>query len=141
MLLHSVHYNDLAVAHCCNCKDFILCVCVCVCGRVVVYANGTLQISQVKQRSTGVYKCVAQYGENKQVHVEAALRIAGERRHTRTQRNHNTHTHTYTDTHMHTHTHTTHTTHAHTHTHTHTYRYTETETHTHAQITESLTKT
>uniref|UniRef100_A0A8C1L9A4 Protein tyrosine kinase 7 (inactive) n=1 Tax=Cyprinus carpio TaxID=7962 RepID=A0A8C1L9A4_CYPCA len=49
-------------------------------SRVVVYANGTLHISQVKQRSTGVYKCVAQYGE-KQVHVEAALRIAdmGER--------------------------------------------------------------
>uniref|UniRef100_A0A8C1L5E0 Protein tyrosine kinase 7 (inactive) n=1 Tax=Cyprinus carpio TaxID=7962 RepID=A0A8C1L5E0_CYPCA len=44
-------------------------------SRVVVYANGTLHISQVKQRSTGVYKCVAQYGE-KQVHVEAALRIA-----------------------------------------------------------------
>ncbi|XP_026133517.1 inactive tyrosine-protein kinase 7 [Carassius auratus] len=43
---------------------------------VVVYANGTLHITQVKQRSTGVYKCVAQYGENKQVHVEAALRIA-----------------------------------------------------------------
>uniref|UniRef100_A0A8C2F7X8 Protein tyrosine kinase 7 (inactive) n=1 Tax=Cyprinus carpio TaxID=7962 RepID=A0A8C2F7X8_CYPCA len=51
------------------------CVCVCVYGRVVVYANGTLHIAQVKQRSTGVYKCVAQYGE-KQVHVEAALRIA-----------------------------------------------------------------
>uniref|UniRef100_A0A673IL54 Inactive tyrosine-protein kinase 7-like n=1 Tax=Sinocyclocheilus rhinocerous TaxID=307959 RepID=A0A673IL54_9TELE len=45
-------------------------------SRFVVYANGTLHISQVKQRSTGVYKCVAQYGENKQVHVEAALRIA-----------------------------------------------------------------
>uniref|UniRef100_A0A8C1ASH9 Inactive tyrosine-protein kinase 7 n=1 Tax=Cyprinus carpio carpio TaxID=630221 RepID=A0A8C1ASH9_CYPCA len=45
-------------------------------SQVVVYANGTLHISQVKQRSTGVYKCVAQYGENKQVHVEAALRIA-----------------------------------------------------------------
>ncbi|KAK2896200.1 hypothetical protein Q8A67_010688 [Cirrhinus molitorella] len=45
-------------------------------SRVVVYANGTLHISQVKQRSTGVYKCVAQYGENKHVHVEAALRIA-----------------------------------------------------------------
>uniref|UniRef100_A0A8C1TUR1 Inactive tyrosine-protein kinase 7 n=1 Tax=Cyprinus carpio TaxID=7962 RepID=A0A8C1TUR1_CYPCA len=44
-------------------------------SRVVVYANGTLHIAQVKQRSTGVYKCVAQYGE-KQVHVEAALRIA-----------------------------------------------------------------
>ncbi|XP_058650800.1 inactive tyrosine-protein kinase 7 isoform X2 [Onychostoma macrolepis] len=55
-------------------------------SRVVVYANGTLHISQVKQRSTGVYKCVALYGENKQVHVEAALRIAeigdmGERMH------------------------------------------------------------
>uniref|UniRef100_A0A8C1L6B1 Protein tyrosine kinase 7 (inactive) n=1 Tax=Cyprinus carpio TaxID=7962 RepID=A0A8C1L6B1_CYPCA len=37
-------------------------------SRVVVYANGTLHISQVKQRSTGVYKCVAQYGE-KQVHI------------------------------------------------------------------------
>ncbi|KAK7149098.1 hypothetical protein R3I93_013186 [Phoxinus phoxinus] len=45
-------------------------------SRVVVYANGTLHITQVKQRSTGVYKCVAQYGENKHVHVEAALRIA-----------------------------------------------------------------
>ncbi|XP_051773698.1 inactive tyrosine-protein kinase 7 isoform X1 [Ctenopharyngodon idella] len=45
-------------------------------SRFVVYANGTLHITQVKQRSTGVYKCVAQYGENKHVHVEAALRIA-----------------------------------------------------------------
>ncbi|XP_043110725.1 inactive tyrosine-protein kinase 7 [Puntigrus tetrazona] len=45
-------------------------------SQVVVYANGTLHISQVQQRSTGVYKCVAQYGENKQVHVEAVLRIA-----------------------------------------------------------------
>lgn len=46
-------------------------------SRVVVYDNGTLQISQVQQqRSTGVYRCVAQYGEDRQVYVEASLRIA-----------------------------------------------------------------
>ncbi|XP_051508295.1 inactive tyrosine-protein kinase 7-like isoform X1 [Myxocyprinus asiaticus] len=45
-------------------------------SRVIVYSNGTLRITQVKQRSTGVYKCVAQYGGNKHVQVEAELRIA-----------------------------------------------------------------
>lgn len=54
-------------------------VCVWVSHRVVVYQNGTLHIAQVKQRNTGVYKCLARYGDDKHVHVEAELRISGER--------------------------------------------------------------
>ncbi|KAK1791796.1 hypothetical protein P4O66_013777, partial [Electrophorus voltai] len=45
-------------------------------SRVIVYNNGTLRITQVKPRSTGQYRCVARYGNNKQVHVEASLHIA-----------------------------------------------------------------
>ncbi|XP_056617372.1 inactive tyrosine-protein kinase 7 [Triplophysa dalaica] len=45
-------------------------------SRVVVYSNGTLHITQVRQRNTGVYKCLARYGDNKHVHVEAELRIS-----------------------------------------------------------------
>lgn len=45
-------------------------------SRVVVYSNGTLHITQVKQRNTGVYKCLARYGDNKHVHEEAKLRIS-----------------------------------------------------------------
>ncbi|KAI4885305.1 hypothetical protein NFI96_012264 [Prochilodus magdalenae] len=44
--------------------------------RVVVYNNGTLQITQVKNRSTGRYRCLARYGADKQVHAEATLHIA-----------------------------------------------------------------
>lgn len=50
---------------------------VCVSFRVTVYNNGTLRITQVKVKSTGQYKCVAHYGNDKQVHAEAILRIAG----------------------------------------------------------------
>lgn len=118
-------------------------VCVCVCDRVTVYANGTLHISQVKQRSTGVYKCVAQYGENKHVHVDAALRIAGETTHTHIQSCTHTHTLAYTLSHTHnthkfsfahtdkliTHSHTyslAHTPLTHSHTHTHCFAHTHT---------------
>ncbi|XP_073729712.1 inactive tyrosine-protein kinase 7 [Misgurnus anguillicaudatus] len=45
-------------------------------SRIVVYSNGTLHISQVKQRNTGVYKCLARYGDNKHVHVDATLKIS-----------------------------------------------------------------
>ncbi|XP_066534980.1 inactive tyrosine-protein kinase 7 [Hoplias malabaricus] len=44
--------------------------------RVIVYNNGTLRITQVKNRSTGRYRCVARYGVDKQVHTEATLHIA-----------------------------------------------------------------
>ncbi|XP_076831299.1 inactive tyrosine-protein kinase 7 [Brachyhypopomus gauderio] len=45
-------------------------------SRVILYNNGTLRITQVKPRSTGQYRCVARYGNDKQVHVEATLHIA-----------------------------------------------------------------
>ncbi|XP_062851477.1 inactive tyrosine-protein kinase 7 [Trichomycterus rosablanca] len=45
-------------------------------SRVTVYNNGTLHITQVKVKSTGRYKCVAHYGNDKQVHAEAMLHIA-----------------------------------------------------------------
>uniref|UniRef100_A0A3B1IRW7 Inactive tyrosine-protein kinase 7 n=1 Tax=Astyanax mexicanus TaxID=7994 RepID=A0A3B1IRW7_ASTMX len=44
--------------------------------RVIVYNNGTLRITQVKNRSTGRYRCVAHYGEDKQVDAGASLHIA-----------------------------------------------------------------
>uniref|UniRef100_A0AAR2K603 Protein tyrosine kinase 7 (inactive) n=1 Tax=Pygocentrus nattereri TaxID=42514 RepID=A0AAR2K603_PYGNA len=44
--------------------------------RVTVYNNGTLRITQVKNRSTGRYRCLARYGADKEVHADATLHIA-----------------------------------------------------------------
>lgn len=40
-------------------------------------SNGSLFISQVKQRNTGVYKCVAQGPRGPPVSLEASLILAG----------------------------------------------------------------
>ncbi|RXM35251.1 Inactive tyrosine-protein kinase 7 [Acipenser ruthenus] len=44
--------------------------------RVVLFNNGSLQITQVKTRNTGVYKCVAKGPKGNSAEVTATLRIA-----------------------------------------------------------------
>lgn len=45
-------------------------------SRVFILSNGSLLITQVKQRNTGLYKCVAQGPRGPPVSLEASLRIA-----------------------------------------------------------------
>nr|XP_015218709.1 PREDICTED: inactive tyrosine-protein kinase 7 [Lepisosteus oculatus] len=45
-------------------------------SRVVVFPNGTLLITQVKPRNTGLYKCVAQGVRGNRVTQQASLRLA-----------------------------------------------------------------
>lgn len=47
------------------------------CFRIFILSNGSLFISQVKQRNTGVYKCVAQGPRGPPVSLEASLILAG----------------------------------------------------------------
>ncbi len=44
---------------------------------IFILSNGSLFITQVKQRNTGLYKCVAQGPRGPPVSLEASLRIAG----------------------------------------------------------------
>lgn len=46
--------------------------------RTTVFANGSLLITQVKARSTGVYKCVGRGQRGKALVLKATLRLAGE---------------------------------------------------------------
>ncbi|XP_016425134.1 inactive tyrosine-protein kinase 7-like [Sinocyclocheilus rhinocerous] len=45
-------------------------------SRIFILSNGSLLITQVKQRNTGLYKCVAQGPRGPPVSLEASLRIA-----------------------------------------------------------------
>lgn len=45
---------------------------------VILLANGSLLITQVKPRNTGTYKCVGRGLAGSQVTVEASILIAGE---------------------------------------------------------------
>lgn len=45
--------------------------------RTTVFANGSLLITQVKARSTGVYKCVGHGQRGKPVILEVTLKLAG----------------------------------------------------------------
>ncbi|KAL4612862.1 inactive tyrosine-protein kinase 7-like [Arapaima gigas] len=45
-------------------------------SRVLLFSNGTLVITQVKNRSTGLYKCVAQGPRSPAVTLQATLRLA-----------------------------------------------------------------
>lgn len=44
---------------------------------LILLANGTLQITQVKPRNTGTYKCVGRGLRGSHVTLEASLLIAG----------------------------------------------------------------
>lgn len=46
--------------------------------RTTVFANGSLLITQVRARSTGVYKCVGRGQRGKTLVLKATLRLAGE---------------------------------------------------------------
>lgn len=46
--------------------------------RTTVFANGSLLITQVRARSTGVYKCVGRGQRGKALVLKATLRLAGE---------------------------------------------------------------
>lgn len=46
--------------------------------RTTVFANGSLLITQVKARSTGVYKCIGHGQKGKALVLKATLRLAGE---------------------------------------------------------------
>lgn len=46
--------------------------------RTTVFANGSLLITQVRARSTGVYKCVGHGQRGKALVLKATLRLAGE---------------------------------------------------------------
>lgn len=46
--------------------------------RTTVFTNGSLLITQVKARSTGVYKCIGRGQRGKALVLEATLRLAGE---------------------------------------------------------------
>lgn len=43
-----------------------------------MFANGSLLITQVKARSTGVYKCIGHGQKGKTLVLKATLRLAGE---------------------------------------------------------------
>ena len=43
-----------------------------------MFANGSLLITQVKARSTGVYKCIGHGQKGKALVLKATLRLAGE---------------------------------------------------------------
>lgn len=43
-----------------------------------MFANGSLLITQVRARSTGVYKCVGRGQRGKTLVLKATLRLAGE---------------------------------------------------------------
>lgn len=44
---------------------------------IFILSNGSLYITQVKQRNTGLYKCMAKGPRGPPVSLEASLRIAG----------------------------------------------------------------
>ena len=46
--------------------------------RTTVFTNGSLLITQVRARSTGVYKCVGRGQRGKALVLKATLRLAGE---------------------------------------------------------------
>lgn len=73
---HAGHFSAVALAHVlqrCSLNPSSPYV-----PRTTVFVNGSLLITQVRARSTGVYKCVGRGQRGKTLVLKATLRLAGE---------------------------------------------------------------